>query len=75
MRWGESNTAWYARIRKQRQAEAHPQLWFAWRPVRLYDGTWIWRENVYWSRWPEVPHKPRGLIQYTTVEQGGRDLS
>ena len=26
-------------------------IWFAWHPVRLRDGRWIWWERVWWHEW------------------------
>ncbi|GJE18773.1 hypothetical protein [Methylobacterium marchantiae] len=39
MRFGETDIKWSQRV-------AHWRVWFAWYPVKLADGSWLWLDYV-----------------------------
>jgi hypothetical protein len=48
MIWGKLKKEYYSRMEKKDKTN-----WFAWRPMKLRDGRWIWMERVYayWESW------------------------
>jgi hypothetical protein len=53
MIWGETNTEHCIRV-------LNPSNWYAWRPVRLDSGQWVWFETVlrYKKHVPLIGYSP-----------------
>ncbi len=46
MIWGRTKEEQWMIREKWKQNHEKETLWFAWRPVRLKDGRWVWWQTV-----------------------------
>ena len=46
----------------------HGEKWFAWHPVKLKSGEWVWRKNVWRTRDDLLCPAPNGIIEYWKYE-------
>ncbi len=42
----------------------HGEKWFAWRPVKLKSGDWVWLESIWRTRNDFLCPAPNGIIKH-----------
>jgi len=60
MRWGEDRQAKQALEQEYLKSIKNGVIWFAWYPVRLHDGRWVWLERI--TKHYDVYEDHRGLL-------------